>query len=138
MKIYVAAMFSKKDYVRDLVHPVLVEAGHQPTARWVDQHAQDKMSERDRGVMDLQDVARADVLVLLTNEFGTMYSGGGRMVEFGYALALGKHVFVVGSHEMIFCHLPQVMVCSSISVVVDQLNLMKPPEKESVLLRRIR
>lgn len=125
MKVYVAAMYGKRDYARDHVAAVLREAGHEVTARWLWED-EPPGSERESAVKDLEDVARADAIVLLTNPIGTKYSGGGRHVEFGYALALGKHCFTVGEHETIFQYLPQVLVCSSITVVVDQLNLMTP------------
>lgn len=130
MKVYVAAMYGKRDYARDHVARVLQDAGHEVTARWLWED-EPPGSEQASAVKDLADVARADAIVLLTNPIGTKYSGGGRHVEFGYALALGKHCFTVGEHETIFQHLPQVMVCSSIIVVVDQLNLLEPLRRQA-------
>lgn len=126
MKVYIAAMYGKRDYARDVIARALTEAGHEVTARWLWEE-EPSGSEQKSAIKDLADVARADAIVLLTNPIGTKYSGGGRHVEFGYALALGKHAFTVGEHETIFQYLPQVSVCSSISVVVDQLALLTPP-----------
>lgn len=58
---------------------------------------------------DYDDVASADMLVAFTEAENTPgRSRGGRHVELGIALALGKTVVVVGPHENIFTWLPQV------------------------------
>lgn len=120
MKVYIAAMYSLRDEVRNHHMKVLAAAGHEVTARWLWKD-EPPGSEQASAIKDLADVARADAIVLLTNLIGTMYSGGGRHVEFGYALALGKHCFTVGEYETIFQHLPQVTVCGTIDAVVKGL-----------------
>ncbi len=126
MKVYIAAMYGKRDAVRDYHMRVLQDAGHEVTARWLVED-EPPGSEQASAVKDLADVARADVCLLVTNPYGTMYSGGGRHVEFGYALALGKVCVTVGEHETIFQYLPQVMVCSTVGAAVYYLGTLSPP-----------
>lgn len=126
MKVYIAAMFGKRAQIRDYHARVLAEAGHEVTARWLTED-EPPGSEQASAVKDLADVARADAVVLVTNPVGTKYSGGGRHVEFGYALALGKVCITVGEHETIFQYLPQVTVCSTIGAAVDYLATLPPP-----------
>jgi hypothetical protein len=55
------------------------------------------------GLNDLEDLARADVIVSVTGDGGG--GKGGRHVEHGYAIASGKRLIVVGPRENIFhCH----------------------------------
>lgn len=77
------------------------EAGIELTSTWLD-NAEDGMSFEDIARIDLEDVKRADVLVVYTEPYGTPFTGGGRHVETGYAMGLGKEVIVVGPLENIF------------------------------------
>jgi nucleoside 2-deoxyribosyltransferase len=45
---------------------------------------------------------------------GTPSTGGGRHVEFGYALAKGKRVVVIGERENVFHHHPSVKLHASV------------------------
>jgi nucleoside 2-deoxyribosyltransferase len=121
MKIYIAAMYGQRDYAFDVIARALTEAGHVVTARWLWED-EPPGSEQASAIKDLADVARADAVVLITNPIGTKYSGGGRHVEFGYALALDKLCIAVGEYETIFQYLPQVPVFSTIAEVVNYLN----------------
>ena len=71
---------------------------------------------------DLEDVLRADCLVSFTEEpaAGVAWAArGGRHVEFGIALAMGKRLCVVGPRENIFHHLPRVEVFRSLTELID-------------------
>jgi nucleoside 2-deoxyribosyltransferase len=63
---------------------------------------------RDLAETDIDDIRRADALVAFAEEAAG--GGGGRHVELGVALALGKLVIVVGRPEHLFHRLPQVRV----------------------------
>lgn len=58
---------------------------------------------------DVEDVDRADSLILFTNEPRSAPMRGGAFVEMGLALAWGKPVIVVGPRANVFCWLPGVM-----------------------------
>jgi len=55
---------------------------------------------------DLEDIKAADLVVCFTEHPGAGPSQGGRHVEMGYALALGKRIAVVGPVENIFYAIP--------------------------------
>ena len=75
---------------------------------------------------DIEDVARADILVLFSEKAGSG-SRGGKDVEFGVALALGKPLIVLGGPQQIFHHLPQVYHISDtkqLQTVLDELEFI--------------
>lgn len=112
MKIYIAAPYSQMLLMRphrDALHA----AGHNVTARWIDGN-EEGMTLAQAAQMDLDDIDAADCLLAFTLKHKSMFSGGGRYVEFGYALAKGKRLAVVGGLENVFLHLPQVEVYRSI------------------------
>jgi nucleoside 2-deoxyribosyltransferase len=90
----------------------LQQTGHVVTSRWLDNEEESK-DKAAAAQMDLDDVDSADALVLLGLPKGTTYKGGGRMVEFGYAVAKGKKLFLVTDRECVFGWLPQVTFCST-------------------------
>lgn len=137
MKIYLAAMYQwidKMKVERDLFRA----AGFEVTAQWVDNAEENEAKTRhDAAQMDLDDVARANVLVLYTLPKGTAFTSGGRMTEFGYALALGKWVIVVGDRENIFTHLDYVCVVDTteeaIAVLKDLVGVIQENAKSETM-----
>ena len=114
MKIYLAASTSKRGEMR-YVRKVLTGFGHDVVSSWLDREFPADYLQRPTdqwpqwATQDLDDVSAADVLVLFSGG-----GAGGRHVEFGYALAQGKRVYVVGSRENIFHALPEVRVCNDL------------------------
>lgn len=117
MKIYIAARFSRRPECNALAR-ALIAQGHTVTSRWVkpdSNHvlptglsAQAEDSERERFALeDVDDVRECDLLVSLQEE-PRSNGRGGRHVEFGLALGLGKEVACVGPRETVFHHLPAV------------------------------
>ena len=116
MKIYLCGRYSRRDNLRS-VRAELERLGHTVTSSWLDteyEHKDDHGSSaapaeyrEEHAVKDLADVVAADCLIAFTEE---PRSGGrgGRHVEFGAALALGKRLIVVGHRENLFCHHPTV------------------------------
>ena len=62
---------------------------------------------------DWEDVTSAEIVVSFTEPPRSNASRGGRHVEYGIALGLGKRVIVVGHRENIFHWLPQVEFCKT-------------------------
>jgi nucleoside 2-deoxyribosyltransferase len=120
MNVYTAALYSTRDEVRETVARRLTAAGHEVTARWL-WDEEPPGSEPLSAAKDLEDVDRSDVLLLLTLPYGTMYTGGGRAWEAGYAMGLGKRVYVLGDHEIIFCHHPEVHVFRRLDGVLHHM-----------------
>lgn len=105
---YLAARFHRRPELEQYV-PLFNKAGFDITARWVF-GGEEGLLRSDISIMDLEDVKNADVMVLFTEEYGVPQSGGGRFVEFGYAMALGKECYVIGDYENVFMHDPSVKV----------------------------
>lgn len=132
--IYLAARFSRRDELASYMN-TLEERGFTVTSRWLTQHqALDfshpaaKYSNFDRtqfALHDYEDVQRADRLIAFTespDENSINGRRGGRHVELGLALAWGKHVYVVGHRENVFCHLPQVMFYATFDQLLESLT----------------
>jgi hypothetical protein len=150
MKIYLASRYSRRDQMRRLAVE-LKQMGYTVTSRWLETEWVDRPDQGTAAppeyratyaVIDLEDVAAADVMVNFTEPpagkcddcdgIGTVWwpsedggspalvcpgcdgkgrtnSGrGGRHVEFGYAMALGKRLIVVGHRENLFHEHPTV------------------------------
>ncbi len=106
MKIYLAARFSRRIEMSK-VADTLKEYGFEITARWV-YGGETNLSRTQVALLDLEDVDKADLVLSFTEKFGTETPGGGRHVEFGYGIAKGKKVVVIGDRECVFHHEPRV------------------------------
>lgn len=85
----------------------------------VDQHAQ----------TDIREVRGSDLLVLFTAAAVGVEGGGGRHVETGIALALGKPVVVVGAPENVFHRTAGVVVLPTWRVAANHLALLAHSEE---------
>lgn len=101
-KVYMAALFQRREELEKLA-PLLELAGHQNNARWV-AGMEDGLEREEISDLDLQDVKECDILMSFTHPRGTPTPGGGRHVEFGYALALEKRMVLIGPRENVFHH----------------------------------
>ncbi len=130
MKIYIAARFSKRPECNQLAR-YLKGFGHEITSRWVlpdsdhvvptgmSRKAAD--SERRRfAIEDVEDVIGCDWMISLMEE-PRSNSRGGRHVEFGIALGLGKKLTIIGPRETVFHHLD----CVEHFETVTQFKLTK-------------
>lgn len=115
--IYIAARFSRRPEAHELSKR-LRERGHTITSRWVrpgDDHvvptglsAQAADAERTRfATEDCDDVTACECMISLMEE-PRSNGRGGRHVEYGMALGLGKRLVIIGPRETVFHHLPQV------------------------------
>jgi len=114
MNVYLAGRFSKRHVLHKL-GKFLEENGHKIVSRWtlpgtdhikiVGLSAQAADSERQRFASeDIADIRECDWVVSLM-EPPRNNSRGGRHVEFGYAMALYKHLTIIGPRETVFHHL---------------------------------
>lgn len=118
-KFYLAAKFSAREYmelVADKIH--YADPYSQCVARWV-YGGEEGLTRESIALLDLDDVAKADTVILFTHERGSLQPGGGRFVEFGYGLALGKRMIVIGPHENVFMHYPKVTVYESLTAFLN-------------------
>lgn len=111
--IYLAARYGRREEMARYADE-LEALGHDVTSRWVrGSHESPDVTSwecEQWAKEDTKDITRADILVAFTE--GPNYvlgvGRGGRHVEYGAALALGKRIVVVGPRENVFHHLPQV------------------------------
>lgn len=112
---YIAAPFPCREQAIRLMR-MLERQGIEVTSSWLKAHdANTDFFARQ----DLADVARAALLVAVNPRGWEERGTGGRHVEFGYALALGKPILLVGERSNIFHHL------SSVKVVDDTEDITK-------------
>ena len=107
MKVYLASNYSTHPEMRHYAQ-LLEEHGHFVTSEWINgTHGGDDRERYAR--IDLRDVDEADVVVFFSESPVNSRTRGGKHVEFGYALAKGKRLFIVGGKHNVFHHLPEVI-----------------------------
>jgi hypothetical protein len=117
VKVYIAAAYGRHADLQP-VKRALTTMGHEVVSRWLDREHKTVDDGRKRywdtpkrmaeeAQMDLRDVDRCELIVLEGAPEGTMVRGG-KHVEFGYAMAKGAELHVVGERELMFHHLPTV------------------------------
>lgn len=133
ISFYLAARFGRRDELNGY-RKVLEANGYLVTSRWLTQHQKLDLNapaasysadeRRQFALHDYEDVMRANRLIAFTEDPAENAPGGrrgGRHVELGVALAAGKHVYVVGYQENVFCHLPQVMFYPTFNQLLETL-----------------
>ena len=125
MKIYLAARYSR---IKELngYRALLEESGYIVTSRWLNgdwqSHGYDAYQIARGDELDLypekaalfakddvEDINAAHIILCFSEEPRTGKSGrGGRHIELGLALALGKRAIVIGPRENVFHCLPEV------------------------------
>lgn len=126
IRVYLAAKYGRqaemREYRRDLQ-----AIGWEVTSSWLDatdrDDPEDIRARRPIAIRNLDDVQRAHVLFAFTEHHGAPGAArGGRHVEFGYALALGKLIVTVGDvgrENLFHCH-PAVIVVSSLGLGIQR------------------
>lgn len=106
MKIYLAAQFKEQEIMMQWAI-LLREHGHFITSRWL--FAKEELTNSNKATdaakIDLEDIDEAECMISSTLNRGELYTGGGRHIEYGYALAKGKKLINVGGYESVFHNL---------------------------------
>jgi nucleoside 2-deoxyribosyltransferase len=121
--IYLAAPWSFRHRAR-VVASLLRAEGHTITSHWHDIEADTKDPEtlQMEAMHDLSDIDEADILVLLNTE-----TSEGKAVEFGYALAQGLLLMVVGERSNVFHYLPEVVVVPDLPAAIEAMRELPIP-----------
>ena len=131
MKIYIAARFSKR-HIAHRLGKTLATLGHTIVSRWSMPHADyvapvglsEQATDDERrqfALDDMHDLRRANCLILL-GESARNNSRGGRLVEFGVALAYGHRVMITQERETVFQCLPQVEFYQNEALLIAELQ----------------
>jgi nucleoside 2-deoxyribosyltransferase len=105
--IYIAGRFSRRFEFQGYRADVQ-RAGFTVVSRWIDLAKENEANAARCAMDDLEDLRLSDTVIVFGDEPRSTRSRGGRHVEFGYALALGKRMILVGHRENIFASLPAI------------------------------
>jgi hypothetical protein len=121
-RVYFAARYSRNAEMRTYAQDLTETGRFDVQAEWIT-GKHDDTTDEECARIDYAEVAAADVVISFTEAPGPVHGRGrgGRHVEFGIALALGKHCVVVGSRENVFHHLPQVAFFETWARALPQL-----------------
>ncbi len=120
--VYLSAQFEDAPVLRE-ARVRLVALGCTVTSRWLDaatavpataQSGHAGAGERLSAIaaQDLEDIREADAVVVYNPPEACAIGRGGRHVETGFALALGKPIVVVGARGNVFHWLPAIALVS--------------------------
>jgi hypothetical protein len=118
MRVYLASRWSRIKEMRSVACR-LQDLGHEIRSRWI-WRAEPNVSNLDSpdaervAAEDLEDIRASNCLILFAEPPRTP-TRGGRMVEFGAALAAGKRVVIIGGRENVFTCLPEIKHFASFS-----------------------
>lgn len=103
-KVYIAAPYEFRERAQTIMR-VLGVRGLEVTSTWL---RETHVVGADAAMVDLDDVRRADVMLLLNPEGWERQGTGGRHAELGAALALEMSVVLVGERSNVFHYHPRV------------------------------
>jgi nucleoside 2-deoxyribosyltransferase len=100
--LYLAGKYSDRELLCTYASQLRAN-GLYVNSEWLEGAHDDKHidSQIEYAEADLHDIDNSDIFVMVQNE----QISGGRNVEFGYALAQGKEIYVIGPPSSIFHHL---------------------------------
>lgn len=122
MRAYLAAAYSRRERIQKVAE-YLESMGVEIVSTWLQETYSPTVDIRTLpgGInqalaeKDVEEIRSCDVLIFFAEDQDQQPPRGGRHVEFGMALALGKRVVVVGDRENIFHHLPMVEAIPTIT-----------------------
>jgi len=120
MKLYIAG---HDQYEARKIASILHNAGHGITSRWLDEDFKPtkeySLAERKTiAYMDTFDVIAADALVLISSPEKV---SGGKFVEAGIAIGLGKKVFIIGHVENMLLYHDLCQRFDNVGILVESL-----------------
>jgi len=129
--IYLAARFSRRHEANALANE-LKDRGHSITSRWVLPHLDNvepigpsaQAADEARALFaqeDIDDILACDTVVSLMEE-PRSNGRGGRHVEFGIGLGLGKRLVIIGPRETVFHHLPAIEHFETTAAYLESLH----------------
>lgn len=119
LKIYLAGRYSQKEEIKEFAEKLMAIPNVFVTSRWLEEKwppntTMDRLPLAElqkTALQDYEDVKAADAVIFFACPPDLPTVRGGRHVEFGFALAMAKLMWVVGPKENIFHHMPWVEHC---------------------------
>ena len=129
MKIYIAARYDRRDEMRTVAR-ALRGAGATFTSNWLGETGPLSAQMGDdsddfykmTSYVDLRDIESADIVLFFAEDPLVGTPRGGRHVEFGYALAKGKVVCVIGPKENVYHYHPRVYHYPTLTAFMEYYN----------------
>ncbi len=132
MTVYLSGQFEDAPELRR-VRDELVSGGLRVTSRWLAAVSSTPATAMAHEVgaaarlaaiarQDMEDIDACDVVAIFNPQSARSSGRGGRHVETGYALALGKRVIIVGVRGNVFHWLPEITVVEDWS---DAIRLLQ-------------
>ena len=117
--VYIAAPFPlRHDAI--VARSGLLSMGLISTAHWLDQDQEEWNDDWAR--IDLADIDRATVFLLINPPEWKHKGTGGRHVEFGYAVARHKDIVILGERTNVFHSLSSVALASDCTSAIKMVN----------------
>ncbi len=132
LAVYLAARYSRKDEIKQKSLE-LIDMGINCTSRWLDEKCSPTTTMAETGDAfclevantDIEDIDRADVLVLFTENPEIPFVRGGRHFESGYAYAKGIQTLTCGPKENVFHHLQKIANFDNWETIKEVLQTIK-------------
>jgi nucleoside 2-deoxyribosyltransferase len=117
LSVYLAARYSRKEEIKQKAGE-LEQLGITVTSRWLEEKADPNTTMAVVGEefcqfvanQDIEDIDRADVFILFSEDPEKAFVRGGRHFETGYAYGINKPIIVHGPKENVFHHLNRVVI----------------------------
>jgi nucleoside 2-deoxyribosyltransferase len=117
--VYIAAPFPLRNH-GTLARSGLLSMGLISTAHWLDVEKEEWNDEWAR--IDLADIDRATVFLLINPPEWRQEGTGGRHVEFGYAVARHKDIVIWGERTNLFHSLSHIQVAGDLPSAINMVN----------------
>ena len=124
IKAYLAARYERRGELLGYIER-LADAGIEVTSTWLTLEM-DNLANAAQ--MDLNEIRSADMLIFFSEDPLTAWVRGSRCVEYGYALAAGKQIIVIGQRENCFHWLlPDSAFFESVKTFVEHVYVKSVP-----------
>ena len=117
--VYIAAPFQLRHF-GEVARSGLLSMGLISTANWLDQNTDDWSDKAAR--IDLEDIDRATVFLLINPPEWAQKGTGGRHVELGYAIARHKDIIIWGERTNVFHSLSHISVVGDLTTAIRLAN----------------
>jgi hypothetical protein len=129
LSVYIAARYSRKVEVAELAMKIN-QLGAKVCTEWfleiddpdTDLDTVDDELLENRAHRDIKEMRCADICISLTEDPKTCWKRGGRHNEFGFCLALGLPLWIVGPRETIYHYLSWVERFSTVDEMLESLK----------------